>query len=318
VVDLKRPGNSRRISTSQIEVDADREVIRVSKQLLDAPQLIAIENFDNRMRRLLNSRCLPSLLRGGVFLLPLASVEEVDARLQQLQTERQALVETFLLEYPDLVIAAQGRLRGLFNSADYPAPEVVRTGFSFEWRYITFRVPDTLAAIDRTIFAREREKAAAQWNEAARSIQNLLRANMAELVSHMADRLTPDAGGKPKVFRNTAVSNLSEFLRHFDARNVIDDQELTAVVEQARRLLEGVSPDTLRSSQDIRETVRAGFSGLQRNLDAMISDRPARRIVLDRTVQQPVQQSEMQAGMQSGSQSETVLPTTAAFERIAA
>lgn len=280
VLDLKRPGNHRRVSTSQVEVDADRDVVRVSKQLLSAPELLAIEHFDAKIRRYVNSFCLPSLLRGGVFLLPLGLVERVDLRLEELHTERSALVETFLATYPDLVTAARAQLRGLFNPDDYPEVSSMGAAFSFSWRYVSFRVPETLAAIDRSIFAREREKASRQWSEAAGIIQNLLRANMAELVSHMTDRLTPASDGKPKVFRNTAVSNLTEFLKTFEARNVTDDRELTAIVDRARQLLDGVEPENLRRSDDIRETVRSGFAEINRSLDSMITNRPARRIVL--------------------------------------
>ena len=282
VLEISRAGNRRSVSSDAIEIDAEREDIRISKRLLEAPQLRAILKHDRSIRRFIKARCLPSYFKAGMSLLPLALVEAVDTRLAELAAHREVLVAQFIEDYPELVHHAQTRLRGLFDPSDYPDPEVVRGAFEFSWRYITLSVPTTLAAIDRSIFSREREKAAEQWDEAARSIQTLLRANMAELIGHMTERLTPGADGQAKSFGNSMVGNLTEFLRNFDARNITDDAALAALVARARELLEGVDPQTLRRSDNLRETVREGFSGLQRSLDQMVGNRPARRIVLNR------------------------------------
>lgn len=103
VTELKCCGNRKKVSSAAIEVDADRESISVSKALLNAPQLQDIVNFDTGIRRMVNASCLPSFFRAGVFLCPLVSVERVEARLQELQSEREELVEIFLNEYPRLV-----------------------------------------------------------------------------------------------------------------------------------------------------------------------------------------------------------------------
>ncbi len=297
VLEMSRAGNRRTVSSEEIEIDADRDEIRVSKRLLEAPQLRAILTHDRAIRRFIKSRCLPSYFRSGMALLPLALVEVVDVRLEELAAQREVLVARFIEDYPDLVINAQSRLRGLFDPHDYPDPEVVRGAFQFSWRYITLSVPTTLAAIDRSIFTREREKAAEQWDEAARSIQTLLRANMAELIGHMTERLTPGPDGQPKSFGNSLIGKITEFLRNFDARNITDDAALAALVARARELLEGVDPYTLRRSDNLRETVREGFTGLQRSLDQMVGNRPARRIVMNRPA--PGQNAESSAAQSS-------------------
>ena len=56
-------GNSRKVSSSQVEVDADKELIRVAKTLLDSPELQAIRTLDGE-RPPLPLRHLPAV-RGG-------------------------------------------------------------------------------------------------------------------------------------------------------------------------------------------------------------------------------------------------------------
>lgn len=44
-------GNSRKVSSLQVEVDADKSLIRVSKSLLDPPELQAVRTLDGDIRR---------------------------------------------------------------------------------------------------------------------------------------------------------------------------------------------------------------------------------------------------------------------------
>jgi hypothetical protein len=46
-------GNSREVSSSLVEVDADKVLIRVAKTLLDSPELQAIRTLDGDLRRFL-------------------------------------------------------------------------------------------------------------------------------------------------------------------------------------------------------------------------------------------------------------------------
>jgi hypothetical protein len=52
-------GNSRKVSSSQVAVDADKALIRVSKTLLDSPELQAIRTLDGDIRHFLYDMCLP-------------------------------------------------------------------------------------------------------------------------------------------------------------------------------------------------------------------------------------------------------------------
>src|SRR5688572_6040148 len=72
-------GNTRKVSTSQIEADADKDLLRVSKHLVDSAELKAIGRFDGEIRRFLYNICLPFEI--GIHLLPVATLEAVEHRL---------------------------------------------------------------------------------------------------------------------------------------------------------------------------------------------------------------------------------------------
>ena len=278
-VRLSTMGNTRKVSTAQIEADADKDLLRVSKQLVDSAELKAISRFDGEIRRFLYNICLPFEI--GIHLLPIAALETVEHRLRQFAEDRRQLVHAFLSVYPSLCQDAAKRLRGLYNPADYPPLEDVAREFGFSWQYVSFGVPDQLKGISREVWEQEREKASQRMAEASAEIQVVLRESLAKLVQHMADRLKEGPDGKPVRFKETTVSNLVEFLTNFEFRNVTDDSELQALVTQARELLQGVSADDLRTTGDLRTKVQRDIDDIAGQLDTMLMRTGGRKFRFD-------------------------------------
>jgi hypothetical protein len=276
---LNRLGNTRKVSSAQVEVDTDKSLIRVSKHLLDSEELRKIASFDGEVRRYLYNTCLPFEI--GIHLCPLALLEPVEARLRSFAGEREGLVESFLEAYPVLCHEAGNRLRSLHNPQDYPPLEYVRQQFGFTWQYVSFGVPEQLREISTRIWEGEREKAAKMMAEAADEIQQVLRAAMGELVGHMRDRLKEGPDGKPLKFKETTVSKLVEFLDTFEFRNVTDDAELTTLVGKARELLKGVNAEDLRTTAHLRARVQQGMAEIAAELDTMVVKRGTRKFRME-------------------------------------
>ena len=277
-IDTKRFGNSRKVDVEQIQADADKDLLRVSKTLLECAELKAVSKLDDEMRAYVSNKCLPSVLRKGVFLLPIASVEKVNAKLHQFKVQRTALVDQFVAAYEDAINQAAERLRGLFNVDDYPPTVRIKETFALQWNYVAFGVPDTLAHIDEALFEQEREKVNAQWSEAQTVVQDLLRVRMLKMVEHLTDRLTPGADGKMKTFKSSTLSNIDEFLQDFETLNITGDAQLSEVVSKAKELLNGVDAETLRKTDGLRDALASQFSELETQLTGLIVDKPKRAI----------------------------------------
>jgi hypothetical protein len=169
------------------------------------------------------------------------------------------------------------RLRVLHNPTDYPALDMVNARFYFTWRYVAYGVPGQLKTISGRIWQEEREKAAQRFAEAQTEAQVLLRESMSELVNHMLERLEASENGKPKVFKKSTVTNLSDFLATFDFRNIANDSELKEEVDKARVLLTGVTAEEIRSTADLRTRLKAGMSKIAAKLDTMVTTMPRRK-----------------------------------------
>ncbi len=73
-------GDTRKVfNLSQIEADADKDLLHVSKHLLDSAELKVIGRFDGEIRRFLYDICLPFEI--GIHLLPGAALEVAEDRL---------------------------------------------------------------------------------------------------------------------------------------------------------------------------------------------------------------------------------------------
>ena len=272
-------GNSRKVSSSRVEVDADKDFIRVSKTLLDSPELQAIRALDGDVRHFLYDMCLP--FEVGIHLLPLCLVETVEERLREFKDKRRELVELFLSAYPRLCQEAAGRLRTLYNPTDYPPIDEVRSRFTFSWQYVSYGVPEQLREISAQFFQEEREKAVVAMSEACSEIQQVMRTSLLELVNHLRDRLADQADGKPQRLRESTVQKLRDFLATFDLRNVVDDQELKEQVERARELLAGTTTDAIRNTTELRAKVRQGMAVISASLETMVTDRVGRKFRFD-------------------------------------
>ncbi len=294
ILNLSSIGSTRKVPTSHVTVDAEEKLIKVSKTLLDSDELRAIRSLDNEGRQTIYSMCIASkIIKSGVYLCPFKNIEKVQAYLLNWKSERQLLIDALVGKYPEIVASDQERLRSEFVFSDYPGvtlngndklivdPLALAAEFSMSWQYCNFETPQALKSVSVEFFEREREKAAIMWSDANAEVKTVLRQQMADLVNHMADKLAGKDDGKPKVFRNTMVDNMNEFLSSFDARNIADDAELTGLVKKARDLMQGVLPDALRKNEGLRDSVKAGFDKIKAGLDQMLTEKPKRQFYFD-------------------------------------
>ena len=260
--------------------DMDKAMLHVSKDILQSDELQAIYRHAAEIRSFVKARSLPSLLRGGIYLVPVAGIPGIEEGLESMKVVRRGLIEKFMEAYPKLVEDARVRLGEHFDEADYPTPAMVKKAFSLDIRYLTFSTPSSLKNVSSALFEREQKKAERAWAVAHDEIITLLRAEFKKLVDHMADRLSVGEDGKKKVFRDTAVSNLASFMDTFDPRNVCNDADLSEMVKKARALLSGVDAETLRSNDQLRAHTQEQFSKMSETLGTMVTAKPSRLISL--------------------------------------
>ena len=204
-------------------------------------------------------------------------VEPFDEQLNWFQQELADAVAALDERYYELQTAARQRLGSLYNVADYPAS--LRGLFSMDWEFPSVEPPDYLMQLNPELYEQECQRVAARFDDAVQLAEQAFVDELSKLVSHLTERLAGQVDGKPKVFRDSAIENLTGFFERFRQLNVRSDDHLDELVNQAQQAVQGVEPQQLRDNQTLRQHVATQLSDIQSNLDDLLVDRPRRNIL---------------------------------------
>jgi hypothetical protein len=259
--------------------DAEGQFLSAGKRLLDTKHTAfrAVTAIRTRIIDYWKGLSLP-FPEPGVRLIRLDGVESFDRQMADSKAELDDAVANLDRHFDELKRAAASRLGSLFNPSDYP--ETLRGLFGVAWDYPAIDTPDFLLQLSPDLYLREQERVRARFEEAVRLAEQAFLEDFARLVGHLTERITgTNDDGSQKVFRDSAVENLDEFFDRFRSLNVRSNQQLDDLVAQAQRAVRNVGAQDLRDSELLRGRVATQLSRVQSSIDAMLVDRPRRRIL---------------------------------------
>lgn len=283
---MRKWSNRRKGDISKVIVDADKARLKISKTLIESPELDTIKEFTSGLYKWCCERCNPSCFKDGIYLVKISEVPKFEDRLNKGQAQlMNDLVPAFLEAYPKQIEASRAILNEQFDSEDYPSIEKMRETFGISWNWIAFGVPDNIPAELREA---ESKKIEAQFKEAEVEIMAALREGFSKVVAHVSERLTEVPGEKKKIFRDSLFEDLSSFIENFSARNLVNDTALESLVNQAKGILTQVRGDNpkeqaqvVRDSEEMRAKTAEAFAAMRVAVDATIMDKPGRKFQLD-------------------------------------
>ena len=274
-------GNSRKVGEDVLNTEADHSFFKVSKTLLDSPELRAITKADAKLRIWIKNVCHP--FEKGIVLVPYALVERVTAKLQEYRIERNALVDEFVKAYPALQRQAKQNLGSQYRDKDYPKSEYVKNVFRFGYTLTTVVVPGELRNVSEKLFLDEKKHREEQFKVASEEITKLMRETLYKLVSSLQEKLEPTEEGKRRVVKQNGLNKMQAFFDIFDLKNVTNDVQLDALVRQARELLDGTTAERIRSDEELSTKIHDGMQDITTKLVALIGEEPGRMIRDDDT-----------------------------------
>ena len=150
--------------------------------------------------------------------------------------------------------------------------------FTIDHDYPSVEPPPYLRQLSPELYQQECQRVQHRFDEAVQLAEQAFVDELARLVEHLTERLNGDAHGKPKVFRDTAISNLTEFFDRFRVLNVRSNDQLDDLVGHAQRIVQGLEPQQLRNSPSLRQNITNQMAAVQAGLDQLLVDRPRRNI----------------------------------------
>jgi hypothetical protein len=214
----------------------------------------------------------------GVRLIRQDDLDRFNTRMTGYREELTAAVVNLDRHFEQLKAAARVQLGSLYNESDYPP--TLRGLFGVEFDFPSVEPPEYLLRLNPHLYQQERQRITQRFDEAVRLAEEAFVGEFGKLVSHLVERLTdngPDA--ERKIFRDTAITNLTDFFQRFRSLNVRSNADLDRLVETAQRTLAGVDPHIVRNSGSLRQHITAELSTVQSVLDGMLVDQPRRRIL---------------------------------------
>jgi hypothetical protein len=257
---------------------ANAQFLSAGKKLIDTnhPAYKAVTAIRGKVQSYWKSLSLP-YTEPGVRLIRQDKIDEFAAMLREFQEQLAEAVETLDRRYSELKATARNRLGSLYNPSDYPAS--LRGLFSIEFDFPSVEPPDYLQQLNPQLYEQECQRVQSRFDEAVKLAEEAFTAELAELVSHLTERLSGTEDGRPKIFRDSMLENLTEFFQRFRQLNVRSSEQLDQLVSQAQQVIRGVEPQSLRDNEGLRQHVATEMSQVQSVLDGLLVDRPRRAIL---------------------------------------
>ena len=257
---------------------AEGEFLSAGKKLLDTrhPAFKAVTAIRSRIVNYWKALSLP-FPEPGIRLIRQNQVESFDTQLEEFRDELAAAVAELDEHYDQLKAAAQHRLGSLYNEADYPRS--LAGLFAVAWDFPSVEPPRYLQQLSPELYEQEAQRVAARFDEAVQLAEQAFIEEFHKLVTHLTERLTGQQDGKPKIFRDSAIENLTGFFERFRKLNIRSNEQLDELVGQCQEVVQGVEPQSLRDSRPLRRNVAVQLGGVQSVLDDLLVDRPRRNIL---------------------------------------
>jgi len=222
-----------------------------------------VQNIIRRERR----------IRGpGVHALPVVLVEDVIDELEKRRTAYFEAVDVFCNAIPEIkakaaLPKADGGLGALYRESDWPAVDYIRARFSFDWDVFEEKPPEQRDGLSSAFIAKIEARAREKWLDAGAIIETGLFTELTGLVGRLTERLGEDAEtGKARIFHETTVEKLRDFLSLLPSRNVTGQVDLASVAKRCEALLTGTDAQAIRDSSTLRGTLRDKFTAINSEL----------------------------------------------------
>jgi hypothetical protein len=243
--------------------------LAVTKKLIDVrhPVIQNLTAVRGRIEAHWSSITLP-FPEPSVRLLPLEQVSDFERQMHHFTSELADAASELGRAYDDLKREAEGRLGALFDPDDFPsAPQNL---FDIAWDYPNFAAPPLNASwVSQSVYELEELRTKTKFHTAVTLAESWFRDEFTRLTVHLHERLSNGDEGTSKVFRDSAVIKLDEFIARYFEFNLRTDARLDELITLVQHALEGVTPQGLRSNQAARRLLAARLSWIQVSLDVM-------------------------------------------------
>jgi len=256
-------------------VQAQAKSIRASKDIYntDIPCIAKINAFKTAVIDWWKSRT-HAYGSDGVRLLRKVDLEAFQQQMAQAQKDLDPLAQDIDNHRFDIIDDARSRLGDTLSIGDYPLDLSTCYGITVSYPNLT-----PSQELPPEVYQQQKAYLEAKINEAAEAAQQAFTQDFFDMVSHLAERLTPDQEGKPKAFSKTAVEKLQDFIAAFQNMKLKDGDDFDNLVNKTKELIAGVTAKDIRNAPALKKELKTALDEIEKQLSAMVTNAPRRKII---------------------------------------
>lgn len=216
-------------------------------------------------------------VENGVRLIRKDLISGFEDRMASFKTELNTRVSDLENNYETLKEESRRALQSLYQDEDYP--DTLRGLFGFNWEYPNLNPPEYLLAYNPELYRRQQEAVKAKFEEAIVKAEKAFGGELQNLVTKLIERMQPNPDGSRKVFQDATVTeNFQNFFTRFKTVSVTNSAELQDIIQQAERIISGVSTENLKLDSVARQDLAAQMQQVSTLLESKIGVQPRRSL----------------------------------------
>jgi hypothetical protein len=247
-------------------LNADTEATRTVTKLYDFnnDRWKKIKAIRNKAHDLWTRMSIDYPPQDGIRLIRRELIEEFRTQFDQLRVDlREAAIE-LNEQFEDIIAEAKARRGVAFKREDYPVH--LLDSFDISYRFPSVECAAEIRTLNPQLWMSECAKLRENLDEALHHAESVYLGKMEEMVQTLIDKLSPNADGSKKVFRDSAVDNIIEFIDEFRKTSIGAGERVQELVKQLSAITENTTPNALRHSKETARRIAEQLEKLNTNI----------------------------------------------------
>lgn len=249
--------------------DANRQDNRVSKDVAEANNVT-----DKRLCRvrksLLPKTAVMDRLHGVVYaargfhyanthawmhdgprILAVANFDAYMNRMREFKADFDTAVLDFLLQYQDIRLDAHSVLGNLYDIADYPDKEQLKSRYGLDMKVQP--MPASTELLELGLDSEEANNLRQKLEEDMKETFGKANRRMWEELFERVEKLKNKLNDGKATLKEDALTSVREFSESLPRLNITDDERLIALSQRVSASLKGITADSIKHNPELRE-----------------------------------------------------------------
>ena len=222
-----------------------------NKRLLPKEALKPVRNIENKIYTKHSDFTVPWYFNGVDFLPSKLFLPYTEA-MRALKDEHANAVNVLVQQYPVYRANRAKELGTMFNTDDYPPPDILRDSFNIDIRFMPVpEAGDYRVDLENEELARLEAELKTDLSTAQRQAMHTVWTRIVTVLDHVYDRLSDPE----RIFRDSLIDNALQLSEILSGLNITGDSRMELVARGIQVDVCKYSADTLRTDPDVRMAV---------------------------------------------------------------